>query len=280
MHDATTRFFDAMAPSYDELEPWYEHLYTRLHARLRAVLAPAPHGARALDAGCGTGFQTAILAELGYRTHGIDLSGGSLGVARERQPGAVFVRGDLTALPYADGVFDAAVCMGSTLDFVEDAGRAIRDLARVLRPGAPLLIEYERRWSLDLWWTLVSSLTGDPLGYGLRPRAAWALLRRPLDAGVWLDYPGYPPLRLFTDREIDGLLAGAGLRIEGAWGVHALTTLLPSTVLHRPRPPRPLGRLYEALARGDVALTRWPPTRAVSAHAIVLARRAKFSRDA
>jgi SAM-dependent methyltransferase len=280
MRDATARFFDAMAPSYDELEPWYQHLYARLHGVLRAALAPAPHGARALDAGCGTGFQTAILAELGYRTHGVDLSAGSLGVARERQPAAAFVLGDLAALPYADAVFDAAVCMGSTLDFVEDAGRAIRELARVLRPDAPLLIEYERRWSLDLWWTLVSSLTGDPLGYGLRPRAAWALLSRPFDRGVWLDYPGYPLLRLFTDREIDVLLAGSGFRIEGAWGVHALTTLLPSTVLHRPRLSRPLDWLYEALARGDTALTRWPPTRAVSAHALVLARRAELSQGA
>src|SRR4030095_5634647 len=122
-----------------------------------------------------------------------------------------------------------------TLDFVDDAGRAIRELARVLRPGAPLLIEYERRWSLDLGWTLLSSLTGDPLGYGLGPRAAWTLLSRPLERGVWLGYSGGPPLRLFTDGEIDELLTGAGLRTEGAWGVHALTTLLPSTLLHRPR---------------------------------------------
>src|SRR5262245_19326211 len=280
MRDATARFFDAMAPSYDELEPWYRHLYARLHAVLRAALGPAPPGACALDAGCGTGFQTAILAELGYRAHGLDVSAGSLVVARRRQPAAGFALGDVVALPYADAVFDAAVCMGSTLDFVDDAGRALRELARVLRPGAPLLIEYERRWSLDLGWTLLSSLTGDPLGYGLRPRAAWALLTGPVDRGVWLDYPEYPPLRLFTDREIGELLNGAGLRVERAWGVHALTTLLPSTVLHRPRLSRPLARLYELLARGDAAVTRWPATRAVSAHAVVLARRVPSSHGA
>src|SRR5262249_54324084 len=154
--------------------------------------------------------------------------------------GAAFVRGDLVALPYADAVFDAAVCAGSTLDFVEDPGRVVTELARVLRPGAPLLLEYERRWSLDLAWTLLSSLAGDPLGYGLRPRRAWALGRPPLGRAVWLDYPGYPPLRLFTDREVGALLAGAGLRVERVWGVHALTTLLPSTLLHRPRLPRSL----------------------------------------
>ena len=35
MGDATTQFFDAMAASYDELEPWYEHLYAELHRILR-----------------------------------------------------------------------------------------------------------------------------------------------------------------------------------------------------------------------------------------------------
>ena len=88
MGDATTRFFDAMAASYDELEPWYEHLYARLHRIVRDALGRAAPGARALDAGCGTGFQTAILAELGYRPHGLDLSGASLAVARGRVPGA------------------------------------------------------------------------------------------------------------------------------------------------------------------------------------------------
>src|SRR5262247_3433805 len=71
MGDATARFFDAMSASYDELEPWYEHLYLELHRILRSALRPAPPDALALDAGCGTGFQTAILAELGYRPHGL-----------------------------------------------------------------------------------------------------------------------------------------------------------------------------------------------------------------
>jgi predicted TPR repeat methyltransferase len=53
--------FDAMASTYDELEPWYEHLYARVHTIVREAL-PRPASAStatALDAGCGTGFQTA-----------------------------------------------------------------------------------------------------------------------------------------------------------------------------------------------------------------------------
>ena len=36
------RLFDAMADAYDGLEPWYEHLYARLHAILRGALPRAP----------------------------------------------------------------------------------------------------------------------------------------------------------------------------------------------------------------------------------------------
>ena len=213
MGDATTRFFDAMAASYDELEPWYEHLYAELHRIVRSALGPAPRDARALDAGCGTGFQTAILAELGYRPHGLDLSAASLEVARTRLPGSYFVRGDLSTLPYGDATFDAVVCAGSTLDFVDEPGSAVAEIARVMRPGARLLLEYERRWCLDIAWTLVSSVTADAFGYGLRPAEARALVARPWRTGMWIAYPGYPRLRLFTDCELGAMLEGAGLRL-------------------------------------------------------------------
>jgi ubiquinone/menaquinone biosynthesis C-methylase UbiE len=274
MPDATARFFDAMAPSYDDLEPWYRHFYARLHGLLRATLPPpAGPGARALDAGCGTGFQTAIVAEFGYRAHGLDLSAGSLSVAGARLPAARLVRGDLRALPYRDASFDAVVCAGSTLDFVEDPGGAISELARVMRPGGTLFLEVERRFCLDLGWMLLSSLTGDPLGYGLRPAQAWALLARPPGQGVWLDYPGYPRLRLFTDRELRRMLRRVGLYVERAWGIHAVTNLLPSTWLHRPRVPVGLRSLHRALCAVDAAVGGWRATRALAPHAVVLARK-------
>ena len=273
MGDATTRFFDAMAASYDVLEPWYEHLYAELHRRLRSVLGPAARGARALDAGCGTGFQTVILAELGYRSHGLDLSAASVAVARARLPASRFVRGDLGALPYGDATFDAVVCAGSTLDFVDEPGRAVAEIARVMRPGARLLLEYERRWCLDIVWTLVSSVMADVFGYGLRPAEARALLAGPRRTGVWVDYPGYPRLRLFTDRELRAMFLGSGLRVEQAWGIHAITNLMPSPVLHRSRLPAALRPLYRTLRSADSWIGSSRPMRAIAAHGVVLARK-------
>ena len=113
-------FFDAMADGYDVLEPWYEHLYATLHAVLRRELTPPADmpRARALDAGCGTGFQAAILDEMGYAVHGLDLSRELLRGARERLLRAPLVQGDVQTLPYRDGGFDAATCCGSTLSYV------------------------------------------------------------------------------------------------------------------------------------------------------------------
>ncbi len=275
MDDATTSFFDAMAASYDELEPWYEHLYAELHRILRSALSPAPPDALALDAGCGTGFQTAILADLGYRPHGFDLSAASLAMAQARLPGSRFVRGDLGALPYDDATFDAVVCAGSTLDFVDEPASVVAEIARVMRPGARLLLEYERRWCLDIAWTLVSSVTADAFGYGLRPAEARALVAGPWRTGVWIDYPGYPRLRLFTDRELGAMLESSGVRVERAWGIHTITNLMPSPVLHRPRLPRALRPLYRALRSADARAGSARVMRAIAAHGVVLARKSK-----
>lgn len=265
MGSDTARIFDAMARSYGELEPWYEHLYAILHDILRTALAahvPGP-GQRALDAGCGTGFQTALLAELGWEAHGLDLSPGLLAVAGRTLGGARLVRGDIEALPYPSSAFDVVACCGSTLSFTREPEQAVRELGRVLRPGGRLLLECEHKWSLDLGWALLSSLTGDPLGYGLSAREAGRPLTVPPRAGFITEYPcrtddGTPArwrLRLFTRSELATMLRAAGLSVERWWGLHALTNVIPSTLLHRDCLPRPLSWLYLALRAMDRRLS-------------------------
>jgi SAM-dependent methyltransferase len=261
--------FDAMAPEYDVLEPWYEHLYARLHAILTSALAPPADGrrGRALDAGCGHGFQTALLRRLGYEAHGVDLAGALLALARERVPGAAFARGDISALPYANGAFDVVSCCGSTLSFVDDPDLALAEIARVLRPGGQALVEYEHKWSVDLAWTAASAVTRDALGYGVSAATLWRALRRPLRAPLALPYPGYGTLTLFSRRDLARRLAAVGLHARRAWGIHAFTNLIPSTTLHRPRLSRGLAAVYRVLRRVDAA---WAPT-AVANSVVVLA---------
>ena len=115
--------------------------------------------------------------------------------------------------------------------------------------GGRAFLEVEHRWSLDVVWRLASGAVGDPLGYDVTARAAARALARPFADGVWMDYPGYPTLRLFTRSEINRLLSDSGLVVLRAWGLHSATNLLPSTVLHRPRLGRIQARSTEGSAR-------------------------------
>jgi len=257
MGRATARLFDAMAEEYDVLEPWYEHLYAVLHPIVLDALEPSRdgHRLRALDAGCGTGFQTALLEGLGYDTHGVDIAPRLLAVARRRLSSPTLAVASVEALPYRDASFGAAVCCGSTLSFIDDPAAALRELARVLEPRARLLLEVEHRWSLDLVWALVSALGGDGLGYGVSPREAWrALARRPSD-GCTVTYPGYGSLRLFTRAELHAMLTRAGFRPSRWWGVHSITNLIPSTILHREALGPLTATLYRRLRTLDARLS-------------------------
>jgi SAM-dependent methyltransferase len=274
MEMATARLFDAMAEDYDRLEPWYEHLYAVLHPLLLASLPPRAGGRpRALDAGCGNGFQTTLLERLGYQTHGVDVAPRLLAMARRRLPSSTLALADVEALPYRDASFDAVACCGSTLSFVDDPAVALREIGRVLRPRGRLLLECEHRHSLDLAWALVSALAGDGLGYGVSPAAAWQQLARRPREGCTIAYPGYGRLRLFTRGELATMLAGAGLRPLRWWGIHSVTNLIPSTVLHRERLGRLTGALYRRLRAIDARLSASPVAQRLANSLVLLAEK-------
>ena len=275
MGTATARLFDAMAGDYDRLEPWYEHLYAVLHPLLIASLTPPGDGRprRSLDAGCGTGFQTALLEKLDYESHGVDIAPRLLTVARTRLAASTLALASIEALPYRDDRFDVVTSCGSTLSFVDAPAAAIRELGRVLRPGGRLFLECEHRFSLDLVWALVSALTGDRLGYGVSPATAWRqLARRPRQA-ITVQYPGYGRLRLFTRAELGTMLADAGLRPLRWWGIHSVTNLIPSTVLHRERLGRLTAALYRRLRAIDARISATPLAQRMANSIVVLAEK-------
>ena len=103
------------------------------------VLADVAAGRTALDlidCGCGVGQNLALLAPYG-RVVGFDLAGG--GVAVARAAGHRVARADLTRIPFPADSFDVATCF-DVLQCVPDDRDAVREIARIVRPGGRVLL--------------------------------------------------------------------------------------------------------------------------------------------
>jgi SAM-dependent methyltransferase len=101
------------------------------------ILDTLPAGA-ALDAACGTGRISELLARRGHRVLGVDGSPDMLDLARARVPDAEFRPGDLHRLPVDDDAVDLVVC-SLALTHVPDLRPVFAEFARVLRPGGHLV---------------------------------------------------------------------------------------------------------------------------------------------
>ena len=135
---------------YDDFSGWYERERAAgYHALIDQIEVDAvrefAHGKRVLEAGCGTGLVLARLARVASEAHGFDLSPGMVAKARER--GLSVSLGSVTQVPFRSDSFDL-VCSFKVLAHVPDIQRALRELARVTRPGGTLVLEFYNPWSL------------------------------------------------------------------------------------------------------------------------------------
>ena len=91
-------------------------------------------GTAILDVGCGSGLALVLAAERGAVPSGVDISPGLLGIARDRLPHADLRVADMESLPFGDAAFDAVTGVNA-FQFAGDPRRALREAARVTRPG-------------------------------------------------------------------------------------------------------------------------------------------------
>ncbi|MCZ2839729.1 class I SAM-dependent methyltransferase [Modestobacter sp. VKM Ac-2985] len=111
---------------------------------LFAELVHAGGGGPVGDLGCGPGRITAHLAGLGVEAFGVDLSPGMIAVARRSHPQLRFDVGSMTALDLPDGSLAGAVAWYSVIHTPPAQLPAVfAEVARVLRPGAPLLVAFQ-----------------------------------------------------------------------------------------------------------------------------------------
>jgi demethylmenaquinone methyltransferase / 2-methoxy-6-polyprenyl-1,4-benzoquinol methylase len=138
--------FDGVARRYDLTNTVLTAgMDRRWRALTRQALQVRP-GDRVLDLAAGTAVSSAELGRTGAWCVAADFSLGMLRAGAWR--GVPMVAADALHLPFADGRFDAA-CISFGLRNVADPDRALRELARVVRPGGRLVVcEFSRpRWA-------------------------------------------------------------------------------------------------------------------------------------
>jgi len=92
-------------------------------------------GASVIDVGCGTGWFSRRFTAVGFNVTGVDIDAASVEFARSRSDGqSSFLVGDARQLAFPDRSFDYAISV-TTLCFVDDWPRALREIVRVARRG-------------------------------------------------------------------------------------------------------------------------------------------------
>jgi demethylmenaquinone methyltransferase/2-methoxy-6-polyprenyl-1,4-benzoquinol methylase len=211
--------FAAIAPTYDvtnrAISAGLDESWRR---RALAMLAPPP-GGHILDLCTGTGDLAFHLArrDPSLAITGLDfcepmLDGAKRRAAREG-PRVEFVTGDVLELPFAADTFDGAI-MGFSLRNIVDIGACLREVRRVLRPGARFVnldMSHPRsavhRFGFGLYFNNVVPLVG-----GLLSRKPQAYRYLPSSL---VNYPGAERLRElfeasgFRDASFSRLMFGA-----------------------------------------------------------------------
>jgi SAM-dependent methyltransferase len=113
------------------------HTQPLFEALLEVTSAAA--GTRLLDVGCGSGLMLALASRRGAAVTGVDVAPGLLTVARGRLPDAELWLADMEQLPFPGESFDVIVGVNS-FQFAGDPRRALREAARVCRPGGAVAV--------------------------------------------------------------------------------------------------------------------------------------------
>ena len=232
----TQQYYDRFATTYErERHRGYHRLIDDLELELVRKYGT---GLDVLEAGCGTGLLLAETARVARSAIGLDLSRSMLGLAQHRD--LPVVQGSLTAVPLPDRSVDLVYSM-KVLAHVPPIREALAELARVVRPGGHLLLEFYNPRSLRYLAKVVGGAA--PIAEGTTDRDV---------------YTSYDTLKTARSYLPDNL------EYVGVRGVRVVTPV--SQVFRIPV----LSALFELAVR---AVCDWPVLRGLGGFLILIARK-------
>ena len=186
-----------------------------------ATYLNVPPGSLVLDLPCGWGRLHPYWHRAGWRHVGGDLSPMNLAIHADKHPSDL-VRLDLRRLPFKDSIADAVMCAFTSWGYFldeEDNLQQLREFARVLKPGAALLLDLAGRHHLEKsvgalegrWYTIEDG--------NFQERACFSLDRKRITTdrirnghrfrhNIWIP----------NDEEVRGALARASFEVDRCWG--------------------------------------------------------------
>lgn len=221
-------------------------------------LVPEADGARALDIGCGWGYNLFLLRAKGYRPVGLDIVQNDFFaaacIASANGYEADLAGGDMGAIPLGDSTVDAVTAV-ETMEhvFFPDRTRAVTEVSRVLRPGGVFVL------STPNYFSLVEAgkrfIVRFPFMKKFLPTMCY-----PVGDVSREDYHPYSYHRPSPEREIRRLLESSGFEITASRRIVFIWKSLPDPLF-------PLCRMAEPL------LERIPLVNRLGSTLIVAARK-------
>jgi 2-polyprenyl-3-methyl-5-hydroxy-6-metoxy-1,4-benzoquinol methylase len=126
------------------LNEWTERRAREILKLIRGLPLARP---RMLDFGCGLGWFTERLGDLG-EAHGIDLSPGGIAAAQARRPDINYLAGDIYDAPLPRDYFDIVISQ-EVIAHVQDQPRYIQRAAELLRVGGYLIVTTGNKFVID-----------------------------------------------------------------------------------------------------------------------------------
>ena len=172
-HSAVGELWNANAEAWTTLTRLgYDKYRDHINTPAFMNMLPDVTGLRGLDVGCGEGHNTCLVAKRGARLTALDIADRFIRYAQGQEAleplGITYLRASAVEIPLADASFDFVMATMSMMD-VPEQDRAIREVARVLKPGGffqfsilhPCFMTPRFKWVLDETGQRVAMECGD-----------------------------------------------------------------------------------------------------------------------